>query len=65
MADVYDAGSTMSAMERALMTTRDRSVLLDDIYIGTNKAKQRERLASAAALLRFAANETKRTNPRF
>lgn len=61
MADVYDAGSTMSAMERALMTTRDRSVLLDDIYIGTNKAKQRERLASAAALLRFAANETKRT----
>ena len=43
------------------MTTRDRSVLLDDIYIGTNKAKQRERLASAAALLRFAANETKRT----
>lgn len=61
MADVYDAGSTMSAMERTLMTTRDRSVLLDDIYIGTNKAKQRERLASAAALLRFAANETKRT----
>ena len=61
MADVYDAGSTMSAMECALMTTRDRSVLLDDIYIGTNKAKQRERLASAAALLRFAANETKRT----
>ena len=61
MADVYDAGSTMAAMERALMTTRDRSVLLDDIYIGTNKAKQRERLASAAALLRFAANETKRT----
>ena len=61
MADVYDAGSTMSAMERALMTTRDRSVLLDDIYIGTNKAKQRERLASAAALLRFAANETQRT----
>lgn len=61
MADVYDAGSTMSAMERALMTTRDRSVLLDDIYIGTNKAKQRERLASAAALLRFAANETSRT----
>ena len=61
MADVYDAGSTMSAMERALMTTRDRSMLLDDIYIGTNKAKQRERLASAAALLRFAANETKRT----
>ena len=60
MADVYDAGSTMSAMERALMTTRDRSVLLDDIYIGTNKAKQRERLASAAALLRFAANETQR-----
>ena len=59
--DVYDAGSTISAMERALMTTRDRSVLLDDIYIGTNKAKQRERLASAAALLRFAANETKRT----
>lgn len=53
MADVYDAGSTMSAMERALMTTRDRSVLLDDIYIGTNKAKQRERLASAAALLRL------------
>lgn len=64
MADVYDAGSTMSAMERALMTTRDRSVLLDDIYIGTNKAKQRERLASAAALLRFAANETKRTKTR-
>lgn len=62
--DVYDAGSTMSAMERALMTTRDRSVLLDDIYIGTNKAKQRERLASAAALLRFAANETKRTKTR-
>lgn len=62
IADVYDAGSTMSAMERALMTTRDRSVLLDDIYIGTNKAKQRERLASAAALLRFVANETKRTN---
>lgn len=61
IADVYDAGSTMSAMERALMTTRDRSVLLDDIYIGTNKTKQRERLASAAALLRFAANETKRT----
>lgn len=61
MADVYDAGSTMSAMERALMTTRDRSVLLDDIYIGTNKAKQRERLASAAALLRFSANETQRT----
>ena len=61
MADVYDAGSTMSAMERALMTIRDRSVLLDDIYIGTNKAKQRERLASAAALLRFAANETQRT----
>lgn len=59
--DVYDAGSTISAMERALMTTRDRSVLLDDIYIGTNKAKQRERLASAAALLRFAANETQRT----
>ena len=59
--DVYDAGSTISAMERALMTTRDRSVLLDDIYIGTNKAKQRERLASAAALLRFTANETKRT----
>lgn len=59
--DVYDAGSTISAMERALMTTRDRSVLLDDIYIGTNKAKQRERLASAAALLRFAANETSRT----
>lgn len=46
------------------MTTRDRSVLLDDIYIGTNKAKQRERLASAAALLRFAANETKRTKTR-
>ena len=64
MADVYDAGSTMSAMERALMTTRDRSVLLDDIYIGTNKAKQRERLASAAALLRFAVNETKRTKTR-
>ena len=64
IADVYDAGSTMSAMERALMTTRDRSVLLDDIYIGTNKAKQRERLASAAALLRFAANETKRTKTR-
>lgn len=64
MADVYDAGSTISAMERALMTTRDRSVLLDDIYIGTNKAKQRERLASAAALLRFAANETKRTKTR-
>ncbi len=64
MADVYDAGSTMSAMERALMTTRDRSVLLDDIYIGTNKAKQRERLVSAAALLRFAANETKRTKTR-
>lgn len=64
MADVYDVGSTMSAMERALMTTRDRSVLLDDIYIGTNKAKQRERLASAAALLRFAANETKRTKTR-
>ena len=64
MADVYDADSTMSAMERALMTTRDRSVLLDDIYIGTNKAKQRERLASAAALLRFAANETKRTKTR-
>lgn len=63
-ADVYDAGSTMSAMERALMTTRDRSVLLDDIYIGTNKAKQRERLASAAALLRFAVNETKRTKTR-
>ena len=62
--DVYDAGSTISAMERALMTTRDRSVLLDDIYIGTNKAKQRERLASAAALLRFAANETKRTKTR-
>ena len=62
--DVYDAGSTMSAMERALMTTRDRSVLLDDIYIGTNKTKQRERLASAAALLRFAANETKRTKTR-
>lgn len=62
--DVYDAGSTMSAMERALMTTRDRSVLLDDIYISTNKAKQRERLASAAALLRFAANETKRTKTR-
>ena len=61
IADVYDAGSTISAMERALMTTRDRSVLLDDIYIGTNKAKQRERLASAAALLRFAANETQRT----
>lgn len=61
IADVYDAGSTMSAMERALMTTRDRSVLLDDIYIGTNKTKQRERLASAAALLRFAANETSRT----
>ena len=61
IADVYDAGSTISAMERALMTTRDRSVLLDDIYIGTNKAKQRERLASAAALLRFAVNETKRT----
>ena len=61
MADVYDAGSTISAMERALMTTRDRSVLLDDIYIGTNKAKQRERLVSAAALLRFAANETPRT----
>lgn len=59
--DVYDAGSTISAMERALMTTRDRSVLLDDIYIGTNKAKQRERLASAAALLRFAVNETQRT----
>lgn len=59
--DVYDAGSTISAMERALVTTRDRSVLLDDIYIGTNKAKQRERLASAAALLRFAANETQRT----
>ena len=59
--DVYDAGRWLSAMERALMTTRDRSVLLDDIYIGTNKAKQRERLASAAALLRFAANETKRT----
>lgn len=64
IADVYDAGSTISAMERALMTTRDRSVLLDDIYIGTNKAKQRERLASAAALLRFAANETKRTKTR-
>lgn len=64
MADVYDASSTISAMERALMTTRDRSVLLDDIYIGTNKAKQRERLASAAALLRFAANETKRTKTR-
>ena len=64
IADVYDAGSTMSAMERALMTTRDRSVLLDDIYIGTNKTKQRERLASAAALLRFAANETKRTKTR-
>lgn len=64
MADVYDAGSTMSAMERALMTTRDRSVLLDDIYIGTNKAKQRERLASAAALLRFAANETQRIKTR-
>lgn len=62
--DVYDAGSTMSAMERALMTTRDRSVLLDDIYIGTNKAKQCERLASAAALLRFAVNETKRTKTR-
>ncbi len=61
IADVYDAGSTMSAMERALMTTRDRSVLLDDVYIGTNKAKQRERLAGAAALLRFAANETQRT----
>ena len=61
IAEVYDAGSTMSAMERALMTTRDRSVLLDDIYIGTNKSKQRERLASAAALLRFAVNETKRT----
>lgn len=64
MADVYDAGSTISAMERALMTTRDRSVLLDDIYIGTNKAKQRERLASAAELLRFAANETKSTKTR-
>ena len=61
IADIYDAGSTMSAMERALMVTRDRSVLFDDIYIGTNKAKQRERLANAAALLRFAANETART----
>lgn len=61
MADVYDAGSTISAMERALMFTRDRSVLFDDIYIGTNKAKQRERLANAAALLRFAANETARS----
>lgn len=61
MADVYDAGSTASAMERALMETRDRAVLFDDIYIGTNKAKQKERLANAAALLRFAANETSRT----
>lgn len=58
MADVYDAGSSVAAMRNVLMQARDRPILFDDVFIGTNKTKQRERRDNAAVLLRFAANET-------
>lgn len=58
IADVYDAGSSAASIRNILMQARDRSVLFDDVFIGTNKVKQRERRDTAATLLRFAANET-------
>ena len=57
IADVFDAGSTIASMQSILMHARDRAVLFDDVFIGTNKAKQRERRDNASMLLRFAANE--------
>lgn len=57
MADVFDAGSTAAAMRDILMEARDRAVLFDDVFIGTDKARQRERRNTASQLLRFAANE--------
>lgn len=57
MADVFDAGSSATAMRDILMEARDRAVLFDDVFIGTDKARQRERRNTASMLLRFAANE--------
>lgn len=57
MADVFDAGSSAAAMRDILMDARDRAVLFDDVFIGTDKARQRERRNTASMLLRFAANE--------
>lgn len=57
MADVFDAGSTAAAMKDILMQARDRAVLFDDVFIGTDKMKQHERRNTASMLLRFAANE--------
>lgn len=57
IADIFDAGSTIASMQSILMHARDRAVLFDDVFIGTNKAKQRERRDKASILLRFAANE--------
>lgn len=64
LADVYDAGSSVAAMQDVLIHARDRPVLFDDVFISSNKSKQRERRNSAAELLRFAANETRVTKMR-
>lgn len=58
IADVYDAGSTTTALRDALTDARDRPVLLDDICLSTGSANQRKRRELAAQLVRYAANET-------
>ena len=58
IADVYDAGSTTTALRDALTDARDRPVLLDDICLSTGSANQRKRHELAAQLVRYAANET-------
>lgn len=58
IADVYDAGSTTTALRDALTDARDRPVMLDDICLSTGSANQRKRRELAAQLVRYAANET-------
>lgn len=56
-ADVFDAGSSFSAVRDALAEARDRVVVLDDVCKSSDASNQRKRLGEAAKLLRVATNE--------
>lgn len=58
MADIYEDGSTPSALRDTLTDTWDRLILLDDICRGTGRANQHERRDLAASWCTM-----QRTNP--
>lgn len=64
IADVYDGKSTVAALEAVLDNVRDRTVLFDDLCKTSDKGDYRKRKENATTLLRFVANEMKRTKRR-